>query len=119
MGQQCAPLALTAYKEKNDEGKENFHALHDLGLCLGNLTVQAQYMDIGVHHMAGVNWKKAQDVFNVPEGYHITTAIALGYYGGDLESLPDDLQKKETAQRQRIPYKQFAFKESWNATENQ
>ncbi|GAL68352.1 nitroreductase family protein [Jejuia pallidilutea] len=106
-------LVLTAYKEKTDDGKDNFHALHDLGLCLGNMTVQAQYMGIGLHHMAGVDWEKAHKEFNVPKGYHITTAIALGYYGGDLETLPEDLQQQETAQRTRQPIASFAYKDGW------
>lgn len=106
-------LMLSAYKEKTDEGEENFHALHDLGLSLGNMTVQAQYLGIALHHMAGVDWKKAQKTFNVPKGYHITTAIALGYYGGALEKLPEDLQDAETAERTRMPQEEFAFENGW------
>ncbi|MFB9055816.1 nitroreductase family protein [Mariniflexile ostreae] len=107
-------LMLTAYKEKTDDGKENFHALHDLGLALGSMAVQAQYMEIALHHMAGVDWKKAQAVFSVPEGYHIATAVAMGYYGGELKDLPEALRDQETEQRKRMPLKEFAFKESWN-----
>ena len=107
-------LMLAAYKEKDDEGKENFHALHDLGLSLGLMTVQAQFLNIGVHHMAGVDWEKAQKVFKVPTGFHISTAIALGYYGGSLDDLPKDLKEQETAERKRIGQEKFAFKEAWN-----
>lgn len=106
-------LILTAYKEKKDNGDENFHALHDLGLCLGNMTVQAQYMGIGMHHMAGVDWKKAEDVFNLPDEFHVSTVIALGYYGGDLDKLSDKLQKQETERRTRIPLDEFAFDGKW------
>ena len=106
-------LMLTAYKEKNDNGKENFHAQHDLGLSLGNMTVQAQYLGIGLHHMAGVDWKEAQRKFKVPNGYHVTTAIALGYYGGELEKLSGDLKEEETAERTRRALESFAFKEKW------
>lgn len=106
-------LLLTAYKEEKENGDENFHALHDLGLSLGSMTVQAQYMGIALHHMAGVDWKKAEEVFEIPEGYHISTAIALGYYGGSLDNLPEDLQKQETAKRERMPQNEFAFEEAW------
>lgn len=106
-------LMLTAYKEKDDKGKGNFHALHDLGLSIGFMTVQAQFLNIGVHQMAGVNWKKAQEVFDVSEGFHITTAIALGYYGGNVEVLPKDLKSQETDNRIRKPQEEFAFKETW------
>ena len=111
-------LILTAYKEKNNDGKENFHALHDLGLGLGNMTMQAQSMGIALHHMAGVDWKKAQKVFNVPEGYHITTAIAVGYYGGELDDLSEELQEKEKAERKRKPIESFAFKNDWKQDNN-
>ncbi|NVN19514.1 nitroreductase [Muricauda sp. HICW] len=111
-----APLLMLAiYKETTDEGKENFHALHDLGLCLGSMSVQAQYLDIGLHHMAGVDWKKAEKEFNVPDGYHVSSAIAVGYYGGQLDKLPKKLQESEQADRQRIPQEDFAFKEVWES----
>eukprot|EP01013_Petalomonas_cantuscygni_P008312 TRINITY_DN21030_c0_g1_i1.p1 TRINITY_DN21030_c0_g1~~TRINITY_DN21030_c0_g1_i1.p1 ORF type:complete len:126 (-),score=2.21 TRINITY_DN21030_c0_g1_i1:220-564(-) len=106
-------LVLSAYKESKKDGEENFHALHDLGLSLGNMTVQAQYLGIALHHMAGVDWKKAQNIFNVPKGYHVTTAIALGYYGGDLDKLPQELQDGETAERERMPQEDFAFESRW------
>lgn len=106
-------LILTAYKEKKENGDENFHALHDLGLSLGSMTVQAQYMGIGLHHMAGVDWKKAQKDFDIPNGYHISTAISLGHYGGSLEDLNEDLQKQEVSKRERHPQQEFAFEGQW------
>ena len=107
-------LMLTVYKKDNKEGQENFHALHDLGLSLGSMTVQAQYLGIALHHMAGVDWKKAHDIFKVPEEYHVSTAVALGYYGGELDKLPSKLQESETADRQRMPQEEFAFKNDWS-----
>jgi len=106
-------LMLAAYKETNNDGNENFHALHDLGLSLGNMTLQAQYLGIGMHHMAGVNWLEAHKQFNVPSGYHVATAIALGYYGGELDALPEDLQKQELDKRRRKPQESFAFNGMW------
>lgn len=106
-------LMLTAYQKDTDDGKENFHALHDLGLSLGGMTMQAQYMGIAMHHMAGVDWKHAQEIFNVPEGFHITTAIAVGYYGGELNLLSNDLQNQETQERKRLPQGEFAFMNTW------
>jgi nitroreductase len=110
-------LMLTAYKEKTDQGTDNFHALHDLGLSLGGMTVQAQYMGIAMHHMAGLDWKKAQKRFNIPEGFHVTTAIAIGHYGGELKDLPYELQERELAARERIPQSEFAFKGTWGNVE--
>ncbi|RAJ15771.1 nitroreductase family protein [Arenibacter echinorum] len=111
-------LILTAYKKETEKGKENLHALHDLGIGLGAMTVQAQYMGIAMHHMAGLDYKKAQHIFNIPEDFHIVTAIALGYYGGELDDLPQKLQEKEISERQRMPQNQFAFKNSWGTDQN-
>lgn len=110
-------LMLTAYKEQFSSGKDNFHALHDLGLALGNLTFQAQSMEIALHHMAGVDWRKVQRIFDVPAGFHVTTAIAVGYYGGDLKQLSDSLQKSETAPRERMPTNAFAAEGHWPGNE--
>jgi nitroreductase len=106
-------LILTAYKEKFDSGKENFHALHDLGLAIGNMSLQATSMGIALHSMAGVDWQKAQKVFGVPDGFHVTTAIAIGYYGGDPSDMPEDLVKMEHKIRQRKQLAAIASEEKW------
>ncbi|WP_343487298.1 nitroreductase family protein [Allomuricauda sp. d1] len=109
-----APILLfTIYKEETDDGKENFHALHDLGLAMGNMTIQAQHMGIALHHMAGVDWQKAEEEFNVPKGYHLNSAVALGYYGGVVEKLPEELEEQETAPRKRMEQDEFVYKNSW------
>ncbi|PHN05345.1 nitroreductase family protein [Flavilitoribacter nigricans] len=111
-------LILAGYKEKFESGKDNFHALHDLGLALGNMTVQAQSMDIALHHMAGVDWKKAHEKFDVPAGYHIATAIAVGYYGGSAEELPESLYESAQAERTRIPQASFSAEGKWPEDNN-
>lgn len=109
-----APLLMvTIFKVTSDEGDKNFHALHDLGLGLGNMTVQAQYMGIGLHHMAGIDKEKAEKVFEIPDGFQVASALALGYYGGDIEVLPENLRKREVAERKRKTIDQFAFKGKW------
>lgn len=106
-------LVLAAYKKTFDSGKENFHAPHDLGLALGNMTSQAQHIGIALHHMAGVNWKQAHKKFNVPDDFHVATAVAIGYYGGNVEDLPEDLQEGETKERSRMSQEDFVFSNDW------
>ncbi len=106
-------LMLSIFKENNPDGKENFHALHDLGLSLGNMTMQAQYMGIALHHMAGVDWKKAQELFHISNDYHVTTAVAIGYYGGELDKLSEELQIEEMKERKRMQQSEFAFMNKW------
>lgn len=100
-------LILCAYKTHFDNGKENFHALHDLGAANMSMAVQAQTFGIAMHQMAGVDYKQAAAVFNIPEGYHVSSVTAAGYYGGDLDQLNEDLQEQEEQSRQRMEQDEF------------
>ncbi len=103
-------LLLNAYKTTTEDGKENFHALHDLGLFMGNVTAQAQHMGIALHQMAGVDYKKAKQEFKFPDEYHIATAVAAGYYGGNVNDLPEDLRDEENPEnRTRMMQREFTF----------
>ena len=102
-------LMLAAFKKTKAEGKENFHALHDLGAFSAHLTFQAQSMGIAVHQMAGVKHEEAHAEFEFTNDYHVATALAIGYYGGDSSDLPEDLQKIETPTSERKTRSAFAF----------
>lgn len=106
-----APLLwLNAYKKTRGSGRENFHALHDLGLFMGNVIQQANSMDLAVHQMAGVLYKEAQKEFGFPDDYHVATAVAFGYFGGNPDKLPEDLRSEEIAiERKRKRQYEFAF----------
>ena len=48
--------------------------------------------------------------FNFPDNYHVATAAAIGFYGGNPELLDDDLEKAEREQkRERKPQEEFIF----------
>ncbi|MCB9361556.1 MAG: nitroreductase family protein [Flavobacteriales bacterium] len=79
-------------------GNKNTVRKHDLGLAVGNLTVQASSMGIYLHQMAGIVHQKAIEKLNIPEGYEPVTAIALGYYKG------------ESGVKPRKPISEIAFK---------
>lgn len=104
-------LWLNAFKKTMDDNeKENFHALHDLGLFMGNVINQAASMKIAIHQMAGVRFKDAQKEFGFPDDYHVATAAAFGYYGGDTKKLPDYLEEQEQQKvRKRHSQNDFAF----------
>ncbi len=104
-------LWINAFKKTmNNNEKENFHALHDLGLFMGNVINQANSMEIAVHQMAGVRFRKALEEFKFTDDYHVATAVAFGYFGGDVAILPDDLKKQEVQEiRKRNPQDEFAF----------
>jgi len=103
-------LMITAYNTKKPDGKDSFHALHDVGLFSMSMTVQAQSMGIAVHQMAGVKHQEAKKEFNFPEDYHVATAIAMGYYPEEIDGLEGDLLKTEkNPERKRKLQNEFAF----------
>lgn len=110
-------LMIGAFKKTTPDGKENFHALHDLGAFSAMMTLQAQHMGIAVHQMAGINHKDAATEFNFTSDYHVATAIAIGYYGGDKKDLPEDLQKIESPKSERMLQREFTFNGNFNPTQ--
>ncbi len=111
-------LMLSIYKEQMGDGSLNALAMQDLGISLGCMTIQAQYLGIGVHHMAGFDKQLAGELLKVPEGYTIASTIAMGYFGGNLDQLPEDLQEQETEERTRMTQEYFAFKNYWQTSHN-
>ncbi len=111
----ASALMACAFKKDLPDGQDNFHALHDLGAFSAFMTIQAQSMGIAVHQMAGIDYNKARSDLGFPENYHVATAIAIGYYGGEPEEdLPQDLLQAETSpNRTRNKQDQFAFNGSF------
>ncbi len=97
------PALMITVVSKNyaKNGNLNTVAQHDLGLAVGNLSVQAQSMGIYLHQMAGIIPQNAIEKLNIPEGYEPVTAIALGYYEG------------ESGVKERVPVSEIAFKGVW------
>lgn len=105
-----APVLLLGIVDtKTPKGDDNYHAPHDLGLFMGNVSIQAQSMGIALHQMAGVDYEAALKEFEFPETYHVATAIAIGHYGGDLEDVPEDLREAETGGRSRKKIEEFTY----------
>ena len=107
-------VARTTFS-RND--KPNRHALHDVGLAVGALSMQAQALGVWLHQMAGFSADKARETYGIPEGYEPVTAIAIGY-GGDPSTLPDGLRERELAPRTRHGQAELVFSGSWGKAAN-
>lgn len=90
----------------------NRHALHDVGMAVGNLVLQATALDLFVHQMAGFDPDKARRAFGVPEGYEPVAIIAIGF-AGNPDALPDDLRDRELRPRARKPLRELVFASRW------
>ena len=62
--------------------------------------------------MAGFSPEKVKELYAVPAGHEPVTAITLGY-PGDPATLPEDLRRREMAERTRKPLTSFIFEGCW------
>ncbi|MEA5536498.1 nitroreductase family protein [Crocosphaera sp. XPORK-15E] len=102
-------VARLSFKHNN---KSNRHALHDVGLAMGNLTLQAQSLGLFLHQMGGFDGEKAKEIYHIPENYEPVAAIAIGY-PGNVNQLESDLQERELSPRNRKPLEEFVFQDDW------
>ncbi|HEX6532403.1 MAG TPA: nitroreductase family protein [Nitrospira sp.] len=95
-----------------DDGKPNRHALHDTGMAVENLVLQATALGLQAHQMAGYDVDKARRECQIPSGFEPVAMIAVGY-PGDPAILPDYLRERELKPRERQPIGDFVFSASW------
>ncbi|MBI2426951.1 MAG: nitroreductase family protein [Candidatus Kerfeldbacteria bacterium] len=96
-------------------GKENRHAVHDLGLATENLILQAAALGLVTHQMAGFDHERARALFQIPQGFEPMTMIVLAN-PGDLLQLDAKSQEKEKAARTRLLISEFTFDCTWGST---
>jgi nitroreductase len=95
-----------------DDSTPNRHALHDTGMAVENLVLQATALGLSAHQMAGFDVEKARADLKIPSGYEPVAMIAVGY-PGDLASLPDRLRERELQPRSRRPISEWTFSGQW------
>lgn len=105
-----APVLMVTMATKNYEhnGKPYTHAHYDLGLAVGNLTIQATELDLYIHQMGGFDANLIRGLFKIPDSLDIVTVLAIGYLG-DADELPEDLRKIENQPRQRKSAEDILF----------
>lgn len=109
-------LALSVARTQFDfNGKPNRHALHDVGLAVENLVIEAMDHGLYVHQMAGFVEAKARTKFDIPEQHEPVAGLAIGY-PGEPDQLPADKQDAEQAPRERKPLDEMVFGNGWNET---
>ena len=90
-------------------GRDNRMAAHDLGLAAASLTFEAASRGLMVHQMAGILPERAREVYRLPEAHEAWTGLAIGYLGEDPPRLPEKLQARDAAVRQRKKLSEFVF----------
>lgn len=111
-----APVLIVTLAAKHfaANGKPNRHAQHDVGLAMGNLSLQAVSLGLTVHEMAGFDAAKVVADLGVPEEFEPVTMAAVGY-PGTPDQLSDALREKELAPRSRKPLAELVFRGTFGA----
>ena len=103
-------LILTLEKLSFDRnGQANPTALHDVGMAVANLLLQATELSLYTHQMGGYDRAKARTVFAVPDAYAPVAVIALGYIA-PAEVLEEKLRARHAnPERARKPLPTLVF----------
>lgn len=110
-----APLLVLACANTlfQHNSKPNRWGAYDTGAAVENMCLQATALRLVAHQMGGFNVDAARTAFQVPEGFELMAMIAIGH-GDTPESLPQDLQERQVAPRQRKPLGELFFNGVWN-----
>ncbi|MEA3187213.1 MAG: hypothetical protein QOD99_1043 [Chthoniobacter sp.] len=113
---KTAPVLLlsVASLRFSHNGKENRHAMHDVGLATQNLVVEATALGLFAHGMAGFDVEKARTTYEIPETHIPAATWALGY-AGDPAQLDPETREREADPRVRKPISEFVFTGKWGA----
>lgn len=103
-----APLLVVVMaKTTFANGATNHSALYDVGLAVGNLSVEATHHGLSLHQMGGFDRPAAKALLNLPENIQPVVIVAVGFRD-NAEKLSEDLQKRELAPRKRKAIDEFA-----------
>ena len=107
---KTSPLLILNIAKLNftHNNKPNDIALYDLGQAVSSMTLEAVHQDLFSHQMTGFDSKKAEELFNIPEGFKAVSVTAFGYYG-DPADIPEDIAKMEKNERSRKDLNEIVF----------
>ncbi|HLP67675.1 MAG TPA: nitroreductase family protein [Rhizobium sp.] len=110
-------VILSDMLSRKDDGSEpkpfRSHSF-DAGASWAMLAMQAVYSGYYAHGMGGVDFDKAIEVLNVPQGYRAEAAVAIGKLA-DKSLLPEHLQAREIPSN-RKPLSAIAFEGLFRST---
>lgn len=111
---QHAPvLVLTVAKTHFERNRKmNIHALHDVGLAVGNLVLQATSLGLLVQQFGGFDTKNVRKVFHIPQEHDPVSILAIGYpeEGGS----PTQSNKSDRPiEPNRKSLREFVFSGAW------
>lgn len=99
---------------RSDKGNNPNHShSFDTGAAWASAALQAFAMGYHTHGMTGVDFEKAAQVLNLPEGFRVEMAFVIGKQG-DAAQLPEGLREREVVS-DRKPVSEIAFSGAFTA----
>lgn len=114
----AAPVLILAavMRERFSQERNGFvpypHCMHDLGLAVMSLMIQAHDLGLHCHPMAAFDPEIAQAEFSIPKLFEPGMVVAVGYVGSP-DRLPPGLREREVGPRMRRPLEELVFEEDW------
>jgi nitroreductase len=103
-----APYLIVVAADPKDDTTYNGieYYLYDCGLSVMNLSIEAEYLGLATHQMAGWKGEKVRQAINLPENMNPVVLIALGYEEdpkkiGIFSKLTEKMKQKVIRQRTR------------------
>ncbi|MBZ0294353.1 MAG: nitroreductase family protein [Anaerolineae bacterium] len=85
---------------------------YDVGLAVGNLSIQAMHSGLRLRQMGGFDRALARELYHIPESYEPVVMLAIGYQAS-LKGLPAEIRNSELSPRMRKPLSEFVFSGTW------
>ena len=107
---KTAPLLVLNIARLNftHNEKPNEMAEYDLGQAVAAMTLEAVNQQLFGHQMTGFDGRKAELLFNIPEGYKAVSVTVFGYYGNPAD-IPADIADMESNERSRKAINEIVF----------
>lgn len=103
-----APLLVLSLARKTHQrnGQPNTYSWYDVGGANAVLALQAVHLGLQVRQMGGFDKQKAIETLGIPDDMEPVVLIAIGH-PGDPAILPENLQVRERAVRERFLQETF------------
>jgi nitroreductase len=108
-----ALIVSLARKNFTYKNRFNKYAVHDTGMAVGNMLIQAASMDIYIHQMGGYDEGRLRSYFDLGEDIEALAVMAMGYLG-DGSELSGDLLRRHSVRKTKKDMREYAFRNNLN-----
>jgi nitroreductase len=109
-----AQLLIASLSRKNFTRNDmpNHSSKYDLGAANAFLSLQASHLGLNVHQVGGFKPDVLKETLNIPDNYDPVVIMAIGY-PGEISALPENLQLRERAPRERFLQQEFVMNKTF------